>query len=395
MVYVNPSRLSPSLCIFQRPLQDNQSRRMITIRGKATSRTFVPTVGEFLWDSLAARARLTCSAWVHFYHFAASTFGLTAKDQLKAVPPSIRNRPGKPAVPEHPSNVQAFSSDPAIATNQTQSNFVVMIPSQVRDSSVKFRNFPPRLLAVAAALLLATEAPLKPPQFRQFHFFVTRILNCVTFTGGEKRCQADINSNTRSRSFGSRRISEVAGKYCVPFSALIFNRNRFYFALNRPVQVDSNFPDVLKLQFVANNSASIEVCAEGEAVELSTGFEPRESCPSRPRPYPPEESGVCQIEPFDCGFSRVNIQSQVIRVLFPGNGEPLRLINIADRLRLLLECINSLLKALIVQTAMRFQHDREFAFLVGVRPKSVLKRFVHNHIIQELTMIFTSKKGGN
>ena len=140
---------------------------MITLLRQATLWAIVPAVTQGLSDLCAADAQLACPAWIDHQHLAPSTFSLGAKYLLKPGPSGISNRPGQPAVPEHSLNVQAFRSDQAEATNQTNSHLVVVFLAKVGHTGVQLGHLLAGLAPVAPALLFAGETSAQPAQFRQ------------------------------------------------------------------------------------------------------------------------------------------------------------------------------------------------------------------------------------
>ena len=87
----------------------------------------MPTIPERLADFLPANTLLRSPARINRHEPHASFLSFALQYAQEAAPGDITDCPGKPAVSEHPLDVQALDSDQATGKDQSQSRLVVML----------------------------------------------------------------------------------------------------------------------------------------------------------------------------------------------------------------------------------------------------------------------------
>lgn len=350
---------------------------MITLLRQATLWAIVPAVTQGLSDLCAADAQLACPSWIDHQHLAPGAFSLGAKYLLKPGPSGISNRPGQPSVPEHPLDVQAFRSDQAVATNQTNSHLVVVFLAKVGHTGVQLGHLLAGLAPIAPTLLLAGKTPAQPAQFRQFLLEEPGIGDRLALTGGEEVRQADINSNLGMHPLRDVQFAQITGQNNKPLAALPLDAQGLNVTLPRTVELYTDCADVLKAQTIAGDSATITVRGEFEAVKEIPALESGKPCLGSLRLHPAEEIGVRLFEAAHGGLRCAEVDAGVKGVCELRSLEPARLLGVLDRLARQLERLDALGKAFVVQPAVRLQRNRQFTLLVGVGEEAVFECLAH------------------
>ena len=337
----------------------------------------MPALGQFLANLLAADAFLTRSARIDSHEPHASFLGFALQHVQEAAPGDIADCPRQPAVPDHPLDVQAFDSDQAIGQDQLQGDLVVMLAAKVADASVNFLETTDSLPAIASALLLTADGPADPAQVGQRVLEIPRVRDVFAVASGKEGFQPDVDADGWLALVRDRRVRQFAGEYSVPLAGFTLERHRLNLALDRTVQFHADQSDMLHAKTVAvEESDAVAVSREGETVEPVAPLESRiagllavvdaaEEVFKRPLQAP--HRGLCGGE---------------VEASEEGAGEPLRLeprglFGVLHRPLFRLISRLPLFKALVVQASVRFEHDAQFAFLVGVRPKPVLECAPH------------------
>ena len=115
----------------------------------------LPLLQDFLRHRPTLRTSLRSSTRIHFDNLDTSTLGLVFEDLKELAPASVQHGTGKPAVPGHPFDVQAFHRDHPVPVNQLLGDLVVLIASVISNCSVRschgFSSFRPRCTALAFA----------------------------------------------------------------------------------------------------------------------------------------------------------------------------------------------------------------------------------------------------
>ena len=350
---------------------------MITLLRQATLWAIVPAVTQGLSDLCAADARLACPAWIDHQHLAPGAFSLGAKYLLKSGPSGISNRPGQPAVPEHSLNVQAFRSDQAEATNQTNSHLVVVFLAKVGHTGVQLGHLPAGLAPIAPTLLLAAEAPAQSTQFRQFLLEESGIVDRLPLTGGEEVRQANINSDLRVHPLRDVQFAQITGQNDKPLATFPLDAQGLDVTLPGAVELYTDCADVLKAQAIASNPATVAVRGELKAVEEIPALESWEPGLGSLRLHPAEEVGVRLFEAAHGSLRCTEVDAGVESVYQLRSLKPARLLGVLDRFARQLESLNTLGKAFVVQPAMRLQGNCQFTLLVGVGEEAVFECLAH------------------
>jgi hypothetical protein len=369
---ITASRLHPSLATAQ----NYPSRGVISMRGVPASANVFPLAESLLRHGPTFRTRLRCSTRIHFDHPNARTLSVVLQDRQKAGPSSIRHRTSEPAVPKHPSDVQAFHRDRAIAARQSIRNLMVLVAPGVPHFGVKpchdLALLPPR----GGPFLLPTQRTLLNPELGKKRLKGLERRFSVAIASRQKLLNSKVNSNSGQNTLRYRHVEKFTTDNHIPLSSFPFNGGCLGLPFYRPMQVDSHHPDMLEPEFVPDDTGTICNTRIREAVEMVTPFESRITGRFT-RFHAPEKRAKRLVETTHCGLGTGEVQLGKPRVDIPLSFEPRRLLRIADGL--LGGFIGSLplLKADIVQLAMRFQSDSKFSRLIGIWFQPVLERLEH------------------
>jgi hypothetical protein len=111
---------------------------LIPVDNQSTFVTCVNANTQSFWDGgTARRAFLTGSVRGYLDYLTTSSFSLVRQYCDEARPGYVGNRSGKPAVPDHPSDIQAFHSELAVARNQIIRNFMSVLLAKVCHARVQ------------------------------------------------------------------------------------------------------------------------------------------------------------------------------------------------------------------------------------------------------------------
>ena len=350
---------------------------MITLLRQATLWAIVPAVTQGLPDLCPAHTRLACPPRINHQHLAPGAFSLGAKYLLEARPSGISNRSGQPAVLEHPLDVQAFRSDQAKSTNQTNSHLVVVFLAKVGHTGVQLGNLLASLPAVAPAFLLPAETSAQPSQLREFGLEVLGIGSRLAVASGQEVRESDINANLRVRLLNDIQFTKVAGKDHEPLVTFTLGGDRFDFALPRAVKLDSHHANMLDAQAVARDPAAVAVRGELKAVKVVSTLESREPGFGSLCLHSAKEVGVSLLQPSHCCLRRTEVDAPVILIRLTGQLEPCGLFGVLDRLAGELVSLDALRQAFVVQAAVSLQGNRELALLIGVGEQAIFECLAH------------------
>jgi hypothetical protein len=251
---------------------------MIPVQGQPAMRAVMPANVEALAYLLfAAIAPLACATGINFHDLNTGAFSLLFEDAQESGPTGILDRTGKPAVPEHPFDVQAFRSDKSVATDQVQRNLMAMMVPQVANAAVQFSETFDRLASVLAAFLFPGHGAAKTTKFGECFFVKPWIRLLFTFAGGQKVFQANVDPNGRIGTRLDGDFTEVTRQDDIPLVGFTLNPDSLDFAFVRPVDIDLDGSDELQAEAVPEEFRTVPVY-ELNTIELVFAFEPRVSC---------------------------------------------------------------------------------------------------------------------
>ena len=347
--------------------QDVPGRVLVSVQGQAAVRADVLPNGEVLSVLFAARAAsLRSSPRIHSHHRDTGSFSLVSQDRQEAAPCGVRDCPAEPVVPDHSANVQAFHRDQAVATDQIQSSLVMMFTPLVGDVGMKNTNDLCGFPSIRAALLLATDGALGSTQRGKFLLEKTRVLNDLAVRSGQEVFESHVNADGRQDTRLNVHVAEVAGQNDEPLVSLALERCRLDDALNRPVDLAANHADMLHAKSVVVQTDAVSVGRERDAVEAVLGFESRVArCLTSL--HSAEERDERFVETTHRGLCRGEVEAREVGVVVAQVLELGGLIDIPHCVLVLSVEVASLLQTEIVESPVRFEHDAEFALLVGVR----------------------------
>ena len=353
----------------------------ISMQSQSTGVASVYANAQFFKDCCATPAAFLARAFrIDFYYLNRSVFSFRFKNRDKLVPPSITDRSGKPVVPDHSSNVQAFNRNHTVAIQQKICRFVSMLSAQVRYVSMPFAKPFNCLSAISSALLLSANRPAATPQSGEIGTKKFRIGDVPSVRRGQEVFKSDINTDGRIDIAKLRRSRQCSGSDHKPFIGFTLERKRLDFALNRPVQFNSDDADVLHAQPVISQSGPVAVTREGERIEPVSRFKPWVT-----RLFtsfnPAKESlkGAVKTAESCLGAGKVNPLKP--RIFGPLCFVPSRLLTVVNIDLKLFPAFLALNKCSVVKPAVRFQSDRKLALLVSVCPQPKLIGFV-SHLLR-------------
>jgi hypothetical protein len=349
----------------------------ISLQYKTTERATVDTLRQALPNlRVATAALLACAAAINLYPQPTSSFSLVSEGFQKASPAGIGNRAGKPVVPEHPTNVQAFHRDYPVATNQFESSFVPVIVSATCYSGVQSLKTNDSLFPVSSALLFAAYRSAQPTKFWRLLFEKPWIWFMFTVRCGEKILNADIYPDRRQVVRLNCSISEVTGKHDEPLVRFPFEGRRLYRTFNRAVNLAADCADILHAKPLVQQSDAVAVRGELDRVESILRLEPGMSR-FLPGLNATEKVGERLIEASHCALGAAEVRLGKPLVNAALRLEPRGLLAISNGLLVLFPRLFALGETGVVQPAVGFEHDAQFPRLVAIWEKPEFVRLPH------------------
>ena len=358
-------------------VQNIPGRVLVSMQGQTAIRADVLTDREALADRLSATRTLLRSApRIHFHHCDTGAFGLVSQDHEEAAPGGIHDCPAEPVVPDHPSDVQAFHRDQAVATDQVQSGLVMMIAPLVGDVGMKNADNLDGLAMIRSALLLSTDGTLCTTQGREFLFEKARILDNLTVRGGQEVFKTHVDANGGQDARFYLYVTDVAGQNNEPLAAFALKRGRLDNAFNGAVDLTANHSYVLNAKPVVVESDSVSVGRELDAVESVPRLETRVAW-NLSRLRAAEESDERFVESAHRCLSRREVEPREVGVVAAKVFELGRLVDVSNAAPVYLVLGSSLFKAEVVKSPVRFEGNAEFTLLVGIREEAELEGTAH------------------
>lgn len=364
----------------------------ISLERQATMRTIVLADRKGFPDNRSTSTTfLTRSSCVDSYHRDTGAFSLVTQGCEEAIPRDIRNRPGKPVILEHSSNVQAFHRDKPVATDKFQCGLMSMLVSKVFYPGMNALQFFDRFLSIFASLLFSAYKATGTTKSRQFLFLVSWVGFMFSVGCGVKMLKADIDSNGRIGTRFDMNFSEVAGQDNVPLASLALQCRRLDDALDLSMLFDSDLAHVLNSQFtIRHQSNPISVGRKLDAVKAICGLEARIAW-LIPILHAPEECDEGFIETTHRGLGGGEVETGKIGVGIALRLEPRRLLVVTDASPLRFVGGFPLLQTRVIKTSMRFEGDTKFTLLVGIGKQTEFVSPAHS--LSLLILYVTSDAG--
>jgi hypothetical protein len=275
----------------------------------------------------------------------------------------------------HSFDVQVFYGDKSVAIDDTARNFVVKVIPLILDvSELSLEQLHGLASAVRFLVGSTSETALRYPEFLLFFLVESRIVYLSTII---KRCKSG-KPNVNSYSFrGCWQRSRFAlnREDHKPSASLTLDRNCLNLALDRAMQLNLYIANSLSINEFVNQLAPITVGRESERIVSLIRFESWETW---------------FLAFFDsrkeCAESLIQSAKNILaarKVINPDKSigsqllQPIGLIVVVDRLLLVLPCVNSFLKRLVVEIASRTQLSIQRLSLLGVWIYAIFERLAH------------------
>lgn len=357
--------------------EDILRRVLISVQDKPTVGAGVHALRQGLaYFAAATTALYACSCGTYFHDLRTGSFGLVAKNVHEAGPASIGDRTSQPVVLDHPLDVQALHRDQSVRSDEIQSGLVMMLPSEIRDASMKATNLGACLAAVLAASFTATDDSLCDAQGGQSRLEVSRVFYTFAIGSSEEGFKSNVNTDGWEPIRRHRHVAQVAGQHDVPLVSFTFHGRGFDRSLNESVDVDAYLADMLDTQFAPVQTDAVTVGWKHDTVEAITGLEARITrLPAALAAT--KEVLVRLVESAHRRLCRGEVEAGEILVVSAKLFELGRLINVANTAPMHLVLGLSLLQAEVVQAPVRLQGDPQFTKLIRVGVEPELERFAH------------------
>src|SRR5271165_5576128 len=371
-------------------LKNVERRVLVSIHHKAAFAS-VNASCQRLGNVLAARgADLARVVRGHLFYFTTSLCNFVCEYGDEARPCDVGNSSGKSVVPDHPLDVQAFHSNPAVARNQVIGNFVPVLSAKVSHSSVQPVDLSTLLCPVASTLLLASERSLRTPQLRQFACKKTRVGNLFSVRSRCELSEPYVKTYSREKVCDLDWLGNFACQDDKPFIGFAFQGKCFDLSLNFTMKTDADRPNVLNSQRVSFESDSVAVTWVKNRVEPVGAFESRVT-----RFFTgfdaSKEVLESFIEPAERCLSTAEIDTRKPSVFRTFVFKPAGLIFVATRdLPFAVEPL-TLRQCGIVKSSVGLEHNPKFTLLVGVGPKAKLIGAKHRSFPFLTFYVFTNR----
>ena len=324
----------------------------------------------------AAATSLAGPSSVDLHHRNTGTLSLLFQDRQEAVPGSIRNCSGQPAVLEHLPDVQAFHSDKPEATYEVKRGFVRVVVSKIIEFDVNAAKAAYCLFAVAATILLAGDGSTGPAEFGQGRLKVAWVGQLLAVRCSKETGQPNIHADGGVCAGHDGNSPHVTRQDNVPLVGFSLDGCCLDGSFDRPVNFAFDHANMLDAKPIVLESDAVAVGRKLNRVEPILGLESWKTWFLSSLDTPKESvEGLFQSTHGALGTA--DVEPGKPRIDKPLVCEPRRLIVIVNGNSIFLVSQLSLFEASIVKSAVRLKSDAQFAFLVSVRIKSELVCFTH------------------
>lgn len=358
--------------------EDVPRRVLVSVQDKPAVRAGVDALRQRLpHNDPAPGTILACARRIHGHHLCSGAFSLVAKDVHETAPGGVRNRASKRVVLDHPTDVQALHPDQPMRSDQIQRSFVMMLSPKVGNASMKNMNDFDGLTAIRSALLFPTDSSLGTTQCGQFRLEIARVLDAGSVGGGEKRLKSNVDAGSWLAAGWHSQVAEVTGQDYIPFVGLTLQCGRLDCALHLSVDIDADFADVLDAELAFDESDTIAIGREFDAVEAIACLEPWIAGLRVPALAATEKSAVGLVKAAHRGLSRREVDSGEEGIVPAQVFELGRLGGVLDAAPMRFILPAPLLQAKVVKPPMRFEHNAKLSRLVDVGVEAKLVGAAH------------------
>ena len=382
-----------------RPSQQSASQNIsgcvpVSVRDISAGTGMASLLERFYYLSSAFRTKLRCSTRVYCNYPDTSAFSLVSEYLEEPSPSGIHHLAGHPAVPDHSRNAQAFHSDQTVTVNKLFGDFVLQIEPDVRHLCVSSDDTASLLFVVLPAKSFAGEAAMF---HAQFSYLAPQRLNrreAFAVAGGEKRFDADIDTNSFGLLRSGSRLTQFAAQQNEPFIDFAANGDGFDLSFPRPVQINTHGANVLESKLVVGSQlAAVSDSRISKSSESAQRLKARMtrlfSCF-----HSHEEIAEGSVQSPHGGLCGREVQPRKVGVDLPLLFVPAALIGVFNRALALLPLIASLLKAGVVKAAVCLQRNLKLSRLVDVRLQTVLECAKHTTSVMFLAFLVSTAASG-
>ena len=359
------------------------------MQDQAAMRAAVPAFRKLLrYGYAAATAFLAGSRGIYFDNQGTGAFSLVLQGRDESAPGDVTDRPAQPAVPHHPTDVEAFHRDKAVAFYQRKSFLMTMISSFVSDLGVQPVDTGSSLLSVGAALFLSREGSLCPAQGCDLAFKIAGVRNMLAIARGQERLNPHVQTDCRQGAVLACDVRQKTADLGEPFPGVMGDQQGPNLRIFRqwPVELDPDRSDMLNTELYSKEPDPVSVDREFDAVEpvgclepgisgLFAGFDTHEERLER------------LVEPAHGALSGAEVEPSEPGIGGPLFLEPGRLFPVPDAPLFRLVGSLPLGEANVIEAPVGFQHDAKFPLLVPVRPESVFEGTQHLSALLALDVI--------
>gem|GEM_PF-5896088 len=206
-------------------------------------------------------------------HGDTSFFRFVRQDRQERSPRDIKCGFRKPTTGDTP-NVQIFVNNRTVARNQGTRRLVVEIPPQIADPLMLLLQHTNGFPATVAALLSASNTPLRQPQRGLLLPIVPWRRNALIVRCDQEGFQSEVDPNRRARGRRNVYVAQIAREHHVPVTGLAGECDGLNPPLDRPMQLDLHSSNVLKVDLAPVEAAAIAIGRKFNRIKAITTFEP-------------------------------------------------------------------------------------------------------------------------
>jgi len=354
---------------------------LVSVQRQPTMWTGVPAFGQSLGHDVATSAAfLGCSARIHNHNLSASSFSLAAKDVHEAGPADIGDCASERVVLEHVRHVQVFHTDQPVQPDEKQSNLVMMLMSQIANTSMQNSNLMRCFSSVTTTLLFSRYRALETAQLRKLNLLVTRILYAMMPVASREKCfEPNINSNRWERARWNNFDAKVTRQDHEPLVDFALQRCSLDLALDLTVNFRADCANVLNSQTIAFETNAIAISRKLNTVKMIVSLETRKAFFFCALFAATKKVLVTLVESSQRRLLRGEICACLVWIGGAQFLELPRLCVVIDAQAARLIGKLALFKRDVVKSPVCLDHDIQLACLIDIRVQTKLERSAHLH----------------